>query len=828
MTLATTHSRRETAAAALSLLVYLLLLAAIPLALWKLSGNPIPHHLIPWTEVQEDWRGIETQPSQIIYPLLQLLADVLWIVWAWNAAWTVIAFLWILLHLPRTALPTALAAITPAVAFRALSLGALVGNPTMPVHTATAATAPAAPAPVQPASAGIRTQSANPSPTVHIVEPGDNLWDLAQHYYHQAEDWHRIYDANRGVIQPDGHRLDDPALILRGWHLVIPGVPAPAASGSPAPSPAAARPAVTPPHGPTAAQQTPPRTPGRPAPDSPAAAPHTAPARNPGGAGRPAAERPHTVGYALPDDAGYVGITLIASVAAAVAILRTRNHRRGRPRDQDIPDLAQQLAAVHSLARSAQRYGFRAEDHPDQDVPPLYQPADGQVSIATGPDGRQETLFDPETLPGPLVLTGPGATDAARALAISTLATATHTLHTDPDLTSELLGTPTPPAQPENPAAGTTTVRAAQPETQYEPGTVVLGTPDHAQHATVIEVEHDGTVRHATGPAADRYTGTRIHTLHPEAATTLHHTLEDARPAPAGPDAEQNHTSTATEPAAKTEHGKPDVPDPAQTARDLATTPLILRVLGDPDVLGPHDTDNPVDTEQAAALLTILALHPDGIDARKLRALEWPETTDARRARLTLYNAMGRIRTRLRDALTPGPNDGEPLLYDKARRTYRLNPDITTTDLALARKLTTQAENTSNTEDQTRLLIHAASLYREQLTPILDDQHRDWLTTARYNLLNEATATHLRIAELTAPTQPDTAASHLTTAITLTPEDPHAVIAALRICRRMRRPDLAQTIYRKHTDALRPLGETPDPQTGQLLQELAGQHRRPS
>lgn len=802
MALALSRCRAITVSA-LHLTGQLLVITAIPLALWKLSGNPIPAHLATWEQIQQQWRGIEQQPSQITQFALRAAADLLWIIWAWHTLWTAIAYLWVLLHLPCTVLPGALAAITPAVALRALSLGALISSPTLPVYAttaATAATAPATPAPVPSASAVVGAQAANTGATVHVVEPGDNLWDLADHYYHQGEDWHQIYRANRGVIQPDGHDSQSPSLILPGWHLTIPGDVAP---GSAAPRPGAARPAVAPPHGPTAARPAPTGAPGRPAP---------APARS--GAPRPAAERPHTVGYALPDDAGYVGITLIAAVAAAVAILRTRNRRRSHPSNQGIPDLAQHLAAVHSLARSANTYGFRPEDHPGHDVPPLYQPTEGQVSIATSPDSREENLFDPDALPGPLVLTGPGAQDAARALAINTLATTTHTLRTDPDLSTELLGTPAPHAQPEGPgvpAAETTTIRAARPDTDYNPGTVVLGTPDHTEDATHLEVERDGTVRSTSGPAAGQYSGTRLHSLAPHAAAALHHTLDDAKPTPAGSPAGQDNASTAGEPVTKAEHGHIYAfADPNQTARDLATTPLILCVLGEPDIL-TDTTNSPIDTEQAAALLTILALHPDGISTRELRALEWPDATDDRRARLTMFNAINRVRSRLRTGLAPELEVREPILYNKARRSYRLNPHIVVTDLALAQRLTQQAADANNTEELLRLLSRAAPLYRGELALGLDDNHRHWLTTARYTLLNDAVALRLRIADLATGTEPELAAAHLKAVTCAAPEDPQVVASALRICARLGDTILAEHIYRNHLNALRQLGEEPDP-----------------
>ena len=821
MTYTPTRSRHPALAVLLNLAGQVLLLTAIPLALWKLDGNPVPKRIPSWEQIQFDWRGIEAQPSQLVSPVLTVMADLLWIVWAWYALWTAIALIWILLRLPRTIVPGALGAITPALAFRALSLGALATHPATPVHSASAATAPATPVPVHPASTGPRTQTAGTGTTTDIVEPGDNLWNIAEHYYHQGEDWHEIYDANKGAAQPDGQRLQDPDLIQPGWHLVIPAIPAPVTPAANGTAPAAP-PAPTPPHGPATARPTPNRASGRPAPAPAHTAPHTPPVRHPGGAGRPASERPRTVGLTLPDDAGYIGITLATSIAAAVTILRARNRRRGRPKNENIPDLAEHIAAVHSLARSAKDYGFRHEDHPDMDTPPLYQPLDQQVTIATSPDGRTEIPFTPDTLTGPLALTGPGAEDAARALAISTLA-AGHTLHTDPELATELLGT-TRPLQPENPEPATTSIYRKRREPGGIPGPIILDNPDRhdADTAinTLVEVDRNGTVHHATGPEAAKYEGARIHTLTADSAVTIHETLEEAQPGP--PIAPAVAAASTREPAATT---KPPVldeaPDPTRTARKAATAPLILRVLDRPDILGPDGHVTRIETEQAGALLTILALHPDGIRTRDLLALEWPGTSNDRRPKLTLSSAVTRIRSLLRAALGTASEQTEPVLYDKTGKTYQLNPDAVTTDLALARQLTHRAE-TATGDEQLQLLIQAAALHRRQLAGHLDDHHRDWLTTARYTVLGEATALHLRIADITARAQPGTSADHLVEAVALAPEDPRIVTRALRTSRLTDRSDLARTIYRQHTEALHAVREEPSPEVEDLFQECVG------
>lgn len=57
------------------------------------------------------------------------------------------------------------------------------------------------------------------SARVHVVRPGDTLWDLAGHYYRDPFLWPRIHEANTGLVA-------NPHLILPSWRLRIPGVAA--------------------------------------------------------------------------------------------------------------------------------------------------------------------------------------------------------------------------------------------------------------------------------------------------------------------------------------------------------------------------------------------------------------------------------------------------------------------------------------------------------------------------------------------------------------------------------------------------------------------------
>lgn len=62
------------------------------------------------------------------------------------------------------------------------------------------------------------TPAPTPSGTTYVVEPGDNLWGIAQLFYGDGTRWQEIYNANAAIIGAD------PGLIHPGMTFTIPGV----------------------------------------------------------------------------------------------------------------------------------------------------------------------------------------------------------------------------------------------------------------------------------------------------------------------------------------------------------------------------------------------------------------------------------------------------------------------------------------------------------------------------------------------------------------------------------------------------------------------------
>jgi DNA-binding SARP family transcriptional activator len=66
-----------------------------------------------------------------------------------------------------------------------------------------------------------RQPSPSTSPT-YTVRRGDTLWGIAERQLGDPLRWRELEHLNRGRLQPDGKRLQDPDLIRPGWQLLLP------------------------------------------------------------------------------------------------------------------------------------------------------------------------------------------------------------------------------------------------------------------------------------------------------------------------------------------------------------------------------------------------------------------------------------------------------------------------------------------------------------------------------------------------------------------------------------------------------------------------------
>jgi DNA-binding SARP family transcriptional activator len=72
---------------------------------------------------------------------------------------------------------------------------------------------------------GHRGEQRQPSPSTsptYTVRRGDTLWGIAERELGDPLRWRELEHLNRGCLQPDGERLQDPDLIRPGWRLLLP------------------------------------------------------------------------------------------------------------------------------------------------------------------------------------------------------------------------------------------------------------------------------------------------------------------------------------------------------------------------------------------------------------------------------------------------------------------------------------------------------------------------------------------------------------------------------------------------------------------------------
>ena len=400
------------------------LLAGLPWGLARLTGSPLPRAWPGWAQAQ---RFLSSPLSD--GAIIRFLADAAWLLWAVFALSLAVELIAAARGRPAPRLP----AIAPVQALAAALVGATMmtalhvpraqTRSAPPLHaaiaSATAVSAPLVPgrtvqldAASEPAARAASSDSAAPArPKVYRVQENDDLWDIAERYLGDPEDWHQIYQLNEGKPQPDGRALTDPNLIIPGWVLLI---PQPGTTHAPHPHPG--RPGTRNPGGRTPRPSpSPSRTAGpspRPAqPSEPAVRPSTA-SPSPGppsAAGSPSrSTHPGRVAVGLPSGA-LIGIGVAVMVAAAIALAAIQRRRRYRPRPGPPSTLAPEtppLPEVISALRRAARPPAPAAGPDDGDpYPDLYEAgpgpdADGDGTALPGPDPGDA----PKAEPGP----GPG------------------------------------------------------------------------------------------------------------------------------------------------------------------------------------------------------------------------------------------------------------------------------------------------------------------------------------------------------------------------------------------------------------------------------------
>ena len=228
MSSSTRPSRTEIAEGLGALFVIAVGLLGIPLLLATIVGWPLPHHL-PTTGQLHSAAG--SQIPDAFWP--KALAVIAWLAWGYFVFSLLTATIDVIRSRRRgtwrrAAGRTSMAALVSAVIVLASIRGSAAAHRITPMAAVTAVV-DASPSP------GILLSASHSTAPTYTVVPGDSLWDIAESHYGNGEQWHSIYDANVGVVQPDGRALDATNWIYPGWKLAIPNGPTPAPAPAPAP-----------------------------------------------------------------------------------------------------------------------------------------------------------------------------------------------------------------------------------------------------------------------------------------------------------------------------------------------------------------------------------------------------------------------------------------------------------------------------------------------------------------------------------------------------------------------------------------------------------------
>jgi LysM repeat protein/DNA-binding SARP family transcriptional activator len=216
----TRPTRAEIAEGLGALFVIAIGLVGIPLLLATIVGWPLPHHL-PTTGQLHSAAG--SQIPDAFWP--KALATIAWLAWGYFVFSLTTATIDVLRFRHRgtwrrAAGRTSMTALVTAIIVLTSIRGSTAAHRLTPMPAVTAVVD------ASPAPAAILSAS-QPAVLTYTVVPGDSLWDIAVTHYGNGEQWHTIYAANVGALQPDGRALDATNWIYPGWKLTIPDVPTP-------------------------------------------------------------------------------------------------------------------------------------------------------------------------------------------------------------------------------------------------------------------------------------------------------------------------------------------------------------------------------------------------------------------------------------------------------------------------------------------------------------------------------------------------------------------------------------------------------------------------
>jgi hypothetical protein len=225
------RSAGDVLAGVLAVIALAVLTVGVPLALIKLFGLPVPHHLSA---------SVFTQQLNLS-AILKVLAVVIWLAWL-QLLWCVVAEVRAAVRNAGMPSRVPLAGGTQAMVHRLVTAVLLLFTATAAITPALLHSGPAGPAPAA-VSVTHQAQTASQQPgadhgqgvsegrhrgeKIYIVQPPvgryhESLWEIAHNHLGNGRRYGEIYELNKDHVQPDGSRLTIASLIRPGWVLHMP------------------------------------------------------------------------------------------------------------------------------------------------------------------------------------------------------------------------------------------------------------------------------------------------------------------------------------------------------------------------------------------------------------------------------------------------------------------------------------------------------------------------------------------------------------------------------------------------------------------------------
>jgi DNA-binding SARP family transcriptional activator/nucleoid-associated protein YgaU len=282
--------------------------------------------------------------------------------------------------------------------------------------------------------------------------------------------------------------------------------------------------------------------------------------------------------------------------------------------------------------------------------------------------------------------------------------------------------------------------------------------------------------------------------------------------------AESRAVADAGDPAA-TERDEGAAPEPADATYDLGAqpagngAPVHVTLLGPPQIsaAGREITGG---LRKARELLAFLALHPDGATGDQVSEALWPEAPPGH------GTAQRNIAVRkLREMLRTATGLHEATFVTLAADRYRLELALFDIDIWRFQRALLAARNARGEDAQLAAFRDAVAAYSG---PLADGTGYDWAEPYAEQARRRALDAWTRIAEITAPRDPEQALAALETALVHDPYNDFIYDRIMRLQAAAGRSDGVRRTLALLESRLGELGITPGPQTRALAASLLG------